>query len=1675
MSKLASSFQTGSGGGTFEHKVKTLYLINGLICGRVAFFPEGKLEKMRFQAKEEGYQVDDIVIWWVVSETGDRVRWLGQIKHTIAITKNDKEFRKFLADAWADFNNCNLFDRTKDKIVLVTGPLSAKILNHLRPIINWARDCNNETEFISKVNRTHGFSSKEKEEYLQIFEHLLTEANGSPIDDRTLWEFLKCFYLVTYDLDYLSDSKDYDQLIAHLSLYLSVSNNETVSAREVWSEVFKYVSEADQNSSIISEENMDDSLKRLFRGTPLTQRVRKDLIKLQSYSEEAFRRIKDSIGSEVRLTKEIFLETVTNQLQNSDAIVVTGEPMVGKSVILKLLKEHLSNNNEILLFALKSFNGSSFDNFLKNHGVEHSLKTILLLTRSKNNNYIFIDGLEHALSEEKRQIVNDIIATVQECNEFIFSQGGNQNEKWKIVFTCRSQEANHLIPILKTKDLMFEGSLKKIELPNLSEEEISHIVSHFPKLHSLLSQTRIQQMIWRPAILDLITLPSAEFDYTPAAITEVWLRKWFWERIVKKDRLFDERESVLLTVAESSLKKQPVLLQELNKHALKSLIEDRILTLNDNELRFTHDVLEEWALVSIMDRNKVSIRQLISDSKSNLLLLKPLTLYCCKLVELDNKMEAWFDILGEIESAEELALIWRHAIYASVFELTNIGEFISQVILSKKFTVLHNLLKVLRNYCVDIDREMSNKTPKIHFSIKVHKWEPVVEQVINYLDQLDDDTLYQFSFTAREWMRNTVGNSKLRIEICNTYSLYISGKRSVPLNEKKCEELLKNTADILVWSADTAPELTKWFLQQKLPGAVKAYLEYRIFHEAWSCLCRYIPDEALRVVTDIVINRNLSVTPMEDDSFGINQLGIKTPSYLVGPFKGFLEANPIHGLQLINNIINYATENWRKRQIKSSKTPIVQSFVIVGMTKQLWGDSTVYCWYRYSLGVPPILTSCLMALEQWIYDRLNDQDDPDELFKKIFEKTNSVAILGVCASVCLDRFEENQHSIRPLFNNSTFWHLDYERFRKMIKSERDIDTGLFWNKIVKDEHFLILSEIDEKFIGDASFYAAYLANTKKDREMVSHAEQLPENLPFFFEEEKTNKRMIEERTQLSKMFSEIVRKSYEQQSEDEDQGQLEGEEDAVGLLVIDADRVLDRFWSWTTTFFQENEIGRYFTLESGLNYAMDLENQDDITYVPYGYFFREKEVIIADSLVTFASALVYFEWEWVVKHDLKEWCIRQITTAVKRPDIFQKYKKIGNMSVTSEINMGYLWAASLSLPILALREPDNEEIQQQMYKLAQHDNNLIRENLFTSMRYLWGTSPDLVWSCINITMIQAAKKNKLAYNPWTMAKSLFIRFFNGKEIYTKRFYKYPLDYNYVFPIAFSLPDYSYISAMINIERYDKFLQEIYFFTITTKMNNFSFRQMSEERNWVIQVYYKIAHYFVGHPSIEKSTLYMNMFSVHHANPNLKKAVLDQMVRVAHSMNDETFRIVFLKNWILICRTLLVSNSKKKNLSLIELFNLMILIRPTLPANAPNIRREPVLELQEWGRLSMFRDFITMWCESVGNEPACFNNLLIFLNTVGNHASYIDKINWVYVFSFNQLDLYTDGEFADRTVTLLYGIWSNYKSRICSSPKNFNKFALIVERLVEQGDRLAIRIHTEILDLNPLLNQARQLN
>jgi hypothetical protein len=277
--KVSNPFSMGGGGVNFENQVQSAFVVLMLTGGVVPCLSPWPITKIKLQGKYKGYDTDDFIAF-VEEKSGERkAKLLAQIKHSVAITEQDKRFRKVIQAAWGDFKNQKCFDPKNDAIALITAHLSANDRESTRIILDRARHLENAQEFLNMTGMAK-VSSDDQRRKLKAFRTQLMKANGGQdIGDEKLWQFLKSFHLLGYDLDIVSG--------VTLSLLNShIAQFECGDVSGLWAKVSRHVALFNQDAGTITHETIPDEIKTVFLKRVSAVQIPERLLKKKKATEK---------------------------------------------------------------------------------------------------------------------------------------------------------------------------------------------------------------------------------------------------------------------------------------------------------------------------------------------------------------------------------------------------------------------------------------------------------------------------------------------------------------------------------------------------------------------------------------------------------------------------------------------------------------------------------------------------------------------------------------------------------------------------------------------------------------------------------------------------------------------------------------------------------------------------------------------------------------------------------------------------------------------------------------------------------------------------------------------------------------------------------------------------------------------------------------------------------------------------------------------------------------------------------------------------------------------------------------------------------------------------------------------------------------------------------------------
>ncbi|MEC4054585.1 hypothetical protein VSP10_17590 [Myroides odoratimimus] len=1053
MSDKGSVFQKGGGGTNFEQLVQTAFLTTLIIRGNVPCIDSGELLEVALQVTNRGYETDDFMAI-AKSYTGEH-RLLIQVKHDISFTKDNGKFKEVISAFWKDYNNTSIFDKTRDKLVIVKNGLTKDERNHIKSLFNWAVTHTTEIDFLSEVNRI-----KAKKDRLEVFRTVLKEANkNTDLTDRQIWEFLKCVDVLEYD--FLNEGS-IDRTYFFNLIKLSKSKNSSANDKEIWDSIFSYVSTLNPNGGSVTLENIKhkDFFKQ-FDNAQLSPYF-KAIEKLKSDSKEILRPIKTSIGkkeNEFQLPRPETREKILQAISDSQFTIVTGKPGVGKSAGVKEIIQKDFPNASVFVFRADQFNEATIANVFSSRGVNETIQDIFSCISLIPEKIIFIDSLEKLLEADPECAFKQLLALLKEHPEI------------KIIASSRK----YAIDLITLKFGIDKNETSIIDIPTFNEEELKLVSEKFPQLHSILKNDKVKKLLQSPKYLDfsILAISKSNDNYANVSLTE--FKDKLWNSLVvdstnTRNGLPIKREEAFKEIAVKRAKEMKLFTKpdKSDAEAIVCLENDEIVFQENNNRKYapTHDILEDWALVKYVSsilEDFPKPKDLFDNLGNEPAIRRAFRLWV-EDYSIDNSSKI-NEIIKATVSDQTIEKYWADELLVAVFKSENSNSFFTafeKELLADNAVFFNRCLHIIKTCCKESDHNSNSSNLLLPIG---SGWKEALFFIQKHVAQLEIIKLSMLNFLADWYYRLLVQYNKIEnAELEAAKSIVLTYLREIE-EEKEFwqEENARNKSSNLITILFGLASISK----EEIKELISRAFAYKESCDSWklnsfyenvieSCLSGIGNQHLIKELPELIVEtawENWKYIPPKETDFPNDRFGIigghslrdeecwgirdKHSFFPSGiyktPFYNLLWAHPIVGLKFIVDFINYSVEFYVNATCEyKHKISHVEIELNDGTVVKLYAAWELWAAYRGSSVTNYALESLLMSLEKFLLKTARRKSKVSKenlkfVFNYVFKNSNNVAPLSVLTSVAIAFPEEVEEAMLPLLSVREFYDWDLSR------------------------------------------------------------------------------------------------------------------------------------------------------------------------------------------------------------------------------------------------------------------------------------------------------------------------------------------------------------------------------------------------------------------------------------------------------------------------------------------------------------------------------------------------------------------------------------------------------------------------------------------------------------------------
>ena len=1068
--KQSNPFSTGGGGLNFETRVQAAFAVLMLTGGPAPCFPSYQTVKLNLQGRYAGFNTDDLILYLKQAQTGAEAKLLGQIKHSISITVSDTTFADVIHGAWEDFNG-EFFNSDRDAIALITGPLAATDCSHVRPILEWARHSENEVEFIEKVN-TKKFSADKKREKLEVFKtHLKSANNGTDISDSQLWNFLKVFHLIGYDLDTESGS------ILPL-IYSLISHRSDELPSRIWTNVVDAIQTANQNAGTITLETIPQDIKNAFNPNSYSD-WSSDLDKLHEHGDYILNGIKTTVG-EIHIDQSDYISQLFDLSEGFNFVLVSGKPGARKSSLIKSFSDFVRGRAALFCLRAEDLDESHLDKVLSSMNMKGSLGGLQAGFALLPKKYLIIESLEKLLELRNTSAFTDLLQFLK------------KDQGWTVIATCREHAYQQVtINFLQPSGVTF-GTLLMDEF---SDEQVQEICEQNKSLRQFTDNPALQPLLKNPFFADLAARALETGTTFSPEDGEKEFRTALWRDVIareqaRKNGMPLKRKRTFIDIAVTRAKQMTFGVSENNfdQDALLKLEEDNLIR-RDLENRLVmpaHDVLEDWALEQYIEdafyRHSHNIPDFLNEIGSEPAINREFRLWLHQKLRYGENVK---DLVCSVLNAHDIERYWQDETITAVLQGDNPDEFLESLkekLLSNDGELLERFCFILRIACKAPDKKIISSATSNEDNIldtlflKPHgqAWTAFIFFLLENKEFLPTSLTSDIAVLLEEWSSVHQIDNQPEPSIVRAAGLLALHLLDNLKESYGNDEALKKILGVIIkshWAVkDEFDELLERDVfttnivpadrQQKRFYYVTLFCEMLFSTLDCIFLCKHSPDLLIRLASYEWFGRQADGDAIDvDDYFGIHHYrnNFFPSSGAKGPFQYLLMHHPRKGLDFILKLLNKASDNYAHSNLDGPRdsgyrrtgfpAPLIEQIELQlndGSSVKQYSSSHLWLAYRGHSVVPYLLQCALMAFENWLiaYAEKRSSEKIAWLFDYVLRHSNSVMPTAVLASVATGYPVKVGKAALPLLSNIKLYYFDMERTIK----ERG-DKELNWHGI----------------------------------------------------------------------------------------------------------------------------------------------------------------------------------------------------------------------------------------------------------------------------------------------------------------------------------------------------------------------------------------------------------------------------------------------------------------------------------------------------------------------------------------------------------------------------------------------------------------------------------------------------
>lgn len=730
------------------------------------------------------------------------------------------------------------------------------------------------------------------------------------------------------------------------------------------------------------------------------------------------------IGRDIELNRKNEVESIYNS--NAKINIITGEPGIGKSVIVKRLIEKYKYEY-CLYFRSENINENLS---LQINSIEH------LLANESNHIIIIIDSCERIFETNNSTILKELITKLTPYKNIEF------------LICIRNYSIKALERSIQIECKLDKQQFEEFNISEISEDDFRIIQERYPKIKSLSANTIT--LLKNPFYLNEIICEN-QLGNVSNIENEFQIKDLIWDTITGESF---SRKALLIKLAEQKLNKSQEYVQiDISDDEAKYFIKKNIVKENNLAFTFCHDKYEDIATKKMLDAMFIDrdITKLLRNIKNELSYGRAFKLWIRdrlsnqELAEINNE-------IGLIYNNNTISYLWKWNIIEAVYE-TN--QYYQYLILNID-NISNNISFIKRIYEISISCDLydvfKGKIPEDDLMLYFKKYVIPSVKIFTILHFFNGNRGCINSNNIYYIVKIIEESIKLVRFYCEGVPKYFAFVLELidyiiqTFGEKyfyEIDNIITTLQQCLVSYGTFSKEISIKYLNRIIANEKLSYFEEKLTENIIAKninslvvvptqFTREFYNEILEIFSvHTKFNRNereiFSYNHGKEELYGLNDnLRYDSPYSNQTIVYDLLRVDFHNTLDFVINFINnVAKTHFDKKNKNPYNTTVELGFNYNNTEKVIYGSSDFYKAYRGEGATPNLVKSVLMAVENILLEK--SEVDLSEVLENIIAQSNNIMLIALVMSIVMSNYKKYGDIFLEILKNDYIRTYEIER------------------------------------------------------------------------------------------------------------------------------------------------------------------------------------------------------------------------------------------------------------------------------------------------------------------------------------------------------------------------------------------------------------------------------------------------------------------------------------------------------------------------------------------------------------------------------------------------------------------------------------------------------------------------